>query len=263
MSQPTRRTLLCSIAGVAALSGCSKNTESPSDSGQFKRASVEDQQLVITMSESLDAETVSVVDSNGEAFAETDLNAGVTRVTFDIGTGYVPGEYRILATDGEETIAETTTVIKPDLQIVDIGVGANHQDRMPEELGNTRDVECFVKVENRGQGPEIIEQLHIKGEVPNPTNLAESESGIFDAEDGGGEKDRVLLLRTQQRDIFSSSLPFSFEGSGTDCETEPQRGLAKVSISTRVGSDLEREYEITYSASSEYDGCNIAFETGG
>jgi len=263
MTQPTRRTLLCSIAGAAALSGCSENTESPNDSGQFEQASVEDQQLVVSMSESLDADTISVVNPDGEAFAETDLSAGVTRVAFDIGTEYVPGEYRILATDGEETVAETTTVIEPDLEIVEVGVGANHLDRMPEELGSTRDVECFVEVENRGQGPELVEQLHIKGEVPNPTNLTENESGIFDAENGGGEKDRVLLLRTQQKDIFSNSLPFSFEGDGIDCEPESQQGLAEVSISTRVGADLKQEYDVTYSASSEYDGCDIALDTGG
>jgi len=263
MNQPTRRTLLCSIAGAAALSGCSESTESPNDSGQFEQASVEDQQLVITVSESLDAEAISVVNPDGESFAETDLSAGVTRVSFDIGTEYVPGEYRILATDGEETVAETTTVIEPDLEVVEIGVGANHLDRMPEALGVTREVECYIEIRNTGSGPEFIDKLQIKGGVPNPTELAEEESGIFNAQNGGGETEGILILGGGTRDIFSNSLPFWFDGDGVDCSPESKRKTANITISTEVSQDIERSPEVTYSASPEYDGCNIEINSSG
>ena len=263
MNQPTRRTLLCSIAGAAALSGCSENTESPNDSGQFEQASVKDQQLVVAMSESLDADTISVINPDGEAFAETNPNAGVTRVTFDIGTEYVPGEYRILATDGEETVAETTTLIEPDLEIVEVGVGANHLNRMPEELGVTQEVECYIEVRNTGPGPEFIDKLQIKGGVPNPTELAEEESGIFNAQNGGGESEGILIVGGETRDIFSNTLPFWFDGDGVDCTSESKRKTANVTISTEVSQDIERSPEVTYSSSPEYDGCNVEINSSG
>jgi hypothetical protein len=256
MNQPTRRTLLCSIAGAAALSGCSESTESPNDSGQFEQASVEDQQLVITVSESLDAEAISVVNPDGESFAETDLSAGVTRVSFDIGTEYVPGEYRILATDGEETVAETTTVIEPDLEIVEVGVGENHLDRMAEEL-QFPERQILVRIENGGTGPEAIEGLLIQGDVPNPSDGSESGSGIYDESDEFGEQERVTIYPGTEETIFSTNLPFANvdEECGDGYET-PQ---AEVLLETEVSEgDVSTQLGIEYTPEGNGT-CSVEF----
>jgi len=46
--------------------------------------------------------------------------AGAQQISFEIGTGYEPGEYRVVALKGEETVAESTRDIEPEIQIQDV-----------------------------------------------------------------------------------------------------------------------------------------------
>jgi hypothetical protein len=131
MTAYPRRSVLAGAVGVATgLVGCSESTST----GSFTRTTVEEQQLVVAFEGSLEPAEISVIDPEGASFATTSVAAGVTRVTFDIPMPYTPGEYRIVATDGENSIAESSLEIRPALEIVDIGVGANRMEEMPEEL---------------------------------------------------------------------------------------------------------------------------------
>lgn len=257
MQQFTRRSVLGSTVGAAAVfAGCSES----SSSGSFTRTAVEDQQLVVEFEESLEAETISVVDPAGEAFAETSVSAGVSRVTFDIELPYAPGEYRIVAADSDETVAETAQEIRPELEIVDVGVGANRMDEMPEDLGHTKDDEAIVHIKNTGSGPEHISGLQFLGDLPNPEELGDDQIGIYDPDKGGRVQEPIRLGSGDQRPIFSSNLPFSFEGDGIDCSTESQEGRIEVEVRGVISGWTSVEYLIEYSAGDSYNDCDISLQ---
>ena len=259
MRKLTRRELLGSTVGAAAVfAGCSES--SSTSSGGFTETSVEDQQLVVEFEESLDAETISVIDPNGEAFAEASVATGASRVTFDISMPYAPGEYRLVATAGDETLAETTQIIRPDIEIVDVGVGANRLDEMPESLGQTKEVEAIVQIRNTGNGPERVSGLQFLGDLPNPEKLVEDQIGIHDPKKGGRIYEPIELAGGEHRTIFSSTLPFFFSGDGIECSREPQEGEFVVEVRGQITRWASAEYLIEYSSGGSYNECDISIQ---
>ena len=255
MRELTRRDVLGGTVGAATLfAGCSES----SSSGAFTQTAVADQQLIVEFEESLDAETISVIDPDGESFGEMSISAGVTRVTFDIEMPYTPGEYRIVAVDGGETIAETSQEIRPELEIEDVGIRANRLDEMPDERGGGREAEAVVTVKNSGTGPERILDLSLGGDIPNPRNPDDEGIGIYDPDIPGETHEPVSLNSAQQRTLFTSTLPFLFEGDGIDCSPEPQSGEMTVTIEGDISGEYSEEYRIDYTASESYDGCDIS-----
>ncbi len=259
MRSVTRRRLLGTVAGAVALSGCSDTAPDGSPS-RFDRVDIEDSELVVELTSADAADGLAVIDPDGETFAEYEFGVGETRHTVEIGVDYTPGEYTVIAVEEEERVADTTVTIQPEVRIVGVGIGANHPERMPEELGETQDIEAFVEIENVGNGPTGINRLEFDGDVPNPTDIPEGYSGIFDVESGGGEAEQVVLRAGAELTIFSSTLPFSFEGDGTECRTEPQSGEMRIRIGSTNLSELSQQYEIRYSGSDEYDGCDLTIE---
>lgn len=256
MTMHTRRNLLGGIVGAAALfAGCSEITSSAS--GSFTETTVENQQLIVEFDESLDAETISVIDPDGESFAEASVAAGASRVTFDVEMPYTPGGYRIIATSDGETLAETTQEIQPELEIVDVGIGANRLDEMPESLGHTKDDEAVLEVLNSGSGPERISKLQFHGDLPNPTTPEGDRAGIYDPESRGDLYDTLTINSGDQVTIFSSTMPFSFEGDGVECSAEAKEGEAVVEIEGAVTGENSRGYLVRYTSSESYDGCEI------
>ena len=257
MRSVSRREILLSVAGAAALAGCSENGSTPSDDDVFRETAIDGTELRIELAESVDADAVSVIDPSGESFAEESLSPGATQTRVEIGFEYEPGEYLIVAVAGGETVGETTHTIEPQLEITEVGVGANHPDEMPEELGTTSEAEAFVVVENRGTGPDAIEQLYFDGDVPNPRAIEEGQSGIFDSDTGRGEKDEVLLHIDTAVTLYTSTLPFSFEGDGVNCKQESQIGTAEIHVVCNSAGRVSTEQAIEYSESDSYDGCDI------
>lgn len=259
MCKFTRRDLLGGTVGAAAVfAGCSESSSTSSSS--FTETTVEDQQLVVEFEESLDAETISVIDPNGEAFAETTVTTGASRVTFDISMPYTPGEYRIVAAAGDETLAETTQAIQPELKIVDVGVGANRMDEMPDSLGTTKGSQAIVVVENSGDGPETIQKMHFLGDVPNPKQVEGDRTGVWDPESGGRRYDPLIVNGGERSTLFSSTFPFFFEGDGVQCTSTQQEGTLIVEIRGGISGTSSVEYIIQYSAADSYDGCDISLK---
>jgi hypothetical protein len=264
----TRRTLVGGIASATVpLAGCSLDSPSddPTDSGsggEFEQVQVDGQTLVVGLGE-LSADTVNVIAPDGTAFASQSVPQGATTVTFDIGLSYAPGEYRVVASTGESTIAETTLTIAPDLEILEVGVGANHLDRMPTGLGNTKSAEALVTVINRGNGPAILEKILFLGGVPNPTTDLqdadeEEASGIFNKAEGASEVTQLVILGNQKDTLYTSRLPFSFHEDGVSCSSDEQTGKFRVVLSTRIeGASATGEYSISYTRSSESGECNV------
>lgn len=133
-------------------------------------------------------------------------------------------------------------------------------DEMPDGLGNTREVEAIVDIKNVGNGPERISGLQFLGDIPNPDNRDEGEIGIFDPENGGTIYDPLSLQGNQERTIFSTTLPFFFEGDGIDCSSESQEGEMIVEIRGEVTGWTSVDYSVKYTAGDSYDDCDIAIE---
>lgn len=252
MKERTRRNVLCSIAGAAALAGCSESVSTDEES--FETVAVEGTDLVVELADDTNG-NLTVIDPDGEVFAEADRTPGETRLTFELGVDYTPGEYEVaLVKDGEQS-ATTSLEINPELEIVSVGIGGNHPSRMPDSLGETADVECFVELRNTGTGPTAIQKLEFNGDVPNPTELHSSESGIFDDTDGQGEREHVTLNLESADTIFSSTLPFSFEGEGIDCQEERQEGECLITITGSNHPVLEQRFGVEYPSADEYNAC--------
>ncbi|WP_276258960.1 hypothetical protein [Haloglomus litoreum] len=273
--QWTRRTLLGGIAAASVpLAGCSLPSDSDPDgasdggdggSGSFDQVRVDGRTLVVELGSGT-AERVNVIAPDGSAYASTSVAQGATRVEFDIGLSYPPGEYRVVASAGDSTVAETALTIAPDLAITEVGVGANHPERMPENL-NYSDEQAVVEITNRGSGPGIVEQVILLGEVPNPTRELAQEgndtSGIYDMEDGFGDLEQLVIPARDSKVVFTTSKPFLFTADGIECKSRTQRGEFNLEAITRVDdSSLSEQYSIRYSASEEPDQCDITILGG-
>jgi len=265
----SRRTALRTVAGAALVSvaGCLNDndgsgtpgdgTTSPDSNGPLTRIAVEGTTLVVELSEEADVDQVNLIQPNGELFGKRDVAAGAQQVSFEIGTAYAPGEYRVLALKGEETVVKTTTELRPEIQIQDVGLFRNNPDKPWDEVygesetDRIKNGEAFVTVENTGSGPEAITELIFSGDVPNPI---ENPRGS-----GMHETDRVVVSPGETADLFSNSFPFGSESEeGMGCSPDGNSGRFTVIVETQVrGNRVTRAYNVQYSGSDEMTDCEV------
>ncbi|MDF9747888.1 hypothetical protein [Natrinema salsiterrestre] len=273
----SRRTVLRTFTGATFVSvaGCLNNdggsgtsgdrTTSPDGQGPLQRIAVDGTKLVVELSAETDVDQINLIQPDGEVFGQRDVATGSQQVLFEIGTTYSPGEYRVLALEGEETVEESSLSIQPDLRIMEMGIGKNRPEKMWDSSSDKITKEAFVSVENRGSGPDAIMQLLFVGDVPYPsdgegTNYADSDeiSGIYDPE-RDAEVDEMVIEPGEQLTLYSYRSPFAFiRGEGTSCKNEEQNGSFEVVLETQVRTDrVSESYSIHYSASEEFDNCGI------
>lgn len=244
MKVRTRRNVLCSIAGAAALAGCSESVSTDEES--FERVAVEETELVVELAEDTNGD-LAVINPDGEVFAEADRTPGETRLRFELGVNYTPGEYEVALVDEDEQIAETSIEIRPELEIVEVGIGENHPNRMPGDLPFAEN-QVLLVIENSGTGPESIRHLEITGSVPDPTTKEEqNQSGIFDVEDGFGEVESVMIEPENSVEIFSSTRPFG--NSSPPCVGEQ----ITFNFVTNVSEATQTSFEISYEETGDDD----------
>jgi hypothetical protein len=265
----SRRTALQTVAGAALVSvaGCLNDnggsgtpgdgTTSPDGKGPLTRIGVERTTLVVELSEEADVDQVNLTQPNGELFGKRDVAAGAQQVSFEIGTAYTPGEYRVLALKGEETVVETTIELRPEIQIQDVGLYRNNPDKPWDEVygesetDRIKNGEAFVTVENTGSGPEAITELIFSGDVPNPI---ENPRGS-----GMHETDQVVVPPGETADLFSNSFPFGSESEdGMGCSPDGNSGQFTVIVETRVSDNrVTSTYDVQYSGSDEMTDCEV------
>ena len=265
----SRRTALQTVASaaLAGVAGClndnddsgtpSDGTTSSDGNGPLTRIAVEGTTLVVELSEEADIDQVNLIQPNGELFGNRDVAAGAQQVSFEIGTTYAPGEYRVLALQGEETVVETTTELRPEIQIQDVGLYRNNPDKPWDEVygesetDRIKNGEAFVTVENTGSGPEAITELIFSGDVPNPI---ENPRGS-----GMHETDRVVVSSDETADLYSSSFPFGTETEdGMGCSSDGNSGQFTVIVETRAGGDrVTSTYNVQYTGSNDMTDCEV------
>ncbi|WP_367996048.1 hypothetical protein [Haloferax volcanii] len=267
-----RRTVLRTLGGaaLASVAGCldgSRNsgTTTPDQTsatteraGPLSRIAVEEQAIVVEVDADAPVEQVNLIQPNGELFGKRGLAAGARQVSFEIGTAYEPGEYRVVALDGDETVAEGSLEISPQIEIQDVGLFRNVPDKPWEEVyGESptdakKNGEAFVTVKNRGSGPNAIVELHFAGDVPNPIENPRG-NGIY-------EESSVVVPAGETVDIFSSSFPFgsAIGEDGMGCSTDGNRGQFTVVVDTRVAArQVTKEYNVAYTDAEEMQNCEI------
>ncbi|GAA0307178.1 hypothetical protein J2754_002934 [Halarchaeum solikamskense] len=257
---------------LAALAGCtSTQTSEPSSSstttpvGPFASLNVQGTTLVVELESSADIEHVNLVKPNGSLFGTRDVAQGTSRVSFDLGTTYTPGDYELVAVNDDQTIGTTTRSLRPDLQIIEMGIGRKNPKRMWN--GTEREIadEAYVVVENRGSGPVSVTQLLFLGMAPYPsgedgTGYADDSdvSGIYDPQ-SDSEASKVTFGPRDQKTLYSSRSPFAFvPGSGTTCTESVQQGTFTLSLEAAPdASSVSKTYDIRYSAAEKFNNCTL------
>ena len=266
----SRRNALRTVAGAALanVAGClndgassgtpSDGTTATDSQGPLTRVAVEGTTLVVELSAEADVDQVNLIQPNDELFGKRDVAAGAQQVSFEIGTAYEPGEYRVVALKGEETVAESTTDIEPEIRIQDVGLYRNNPDKPWDEIyGDTetdrlKNGEAFVTVSNAGTGPDAIVELVFSGDVPNPIE-APRGSGMYETE-------QVVVAPGETVDLFSNSFPFGSESEkGMGCSPDGNSGQFTVLVETRVNrNEITKAFDVEYSGSEEMSDCEVA-----
>lgn len=259
----TRRTMVGGLA-LAGLAGCTglRNGGGGNGGAVFEDVRVGGTSLVVSLAGSAEVDSLTIVSPDGSEFASRSVGAGVSKVSVKLGVQYTPGEHSVVAAREGETVGETTIAIRPDVEIVEVGVGANHLEKMPENL-NYREEQCLIKIENQGNGPELLKKLLVLGKVPNPTTELrnqEDATGIYDTGDGYGQMKRPVVPGGTTKSFFSTTKPFLVTGDGIECKSNQQDGECQVEIPAEISSDtLSQDYLVRYSGAERRDGCTGNF----
>ena len=253
MDASTRRYVLGCIAGASALAGCASNSTT---STQFNQVTTDGTSLVIELETGEGVDKLSVIDPDGAAFSTIEATAGQTRYSAELGTAYTLGEYEINAIVDEEIAATTTTALRPDVEITNVGVGENYPEQIPDDLPFP-DTQVLVSAQNVGTGPEAITNLEITGDVPNPTTReSQDDSGIFDVEKGYGEVTSLRIGANEEARFFSSTQPFASRSNS--CEDGP----LCIHLVTNVSEEgISGTYSADYQDISQND-CSVTIGEG-
>ncbi|RLM32950.1 hypothetical protein [Haloarcula sp. Atlit-120R] len=264
----SRRTALRTVAGaaLASVAGCLNNGDSPGggnstlsdEGGVIQEVTIEGTELVVEYSSEEEVDQINLVQPNGELFGQRETAAGSQQVSFEIGTSYEPGEYTVVALSGEETLAETSSLIQPEIGIQEVGLYRNNPEKPWDEVyGDTetdrlKNGEAYVTVENTGSGPEAIVELIFSGDVPNPVEDPRG-SGMYETE-------QVVISPGETTDLFSSSFPFGSESEeGMGCSPDGNSGQFTVTVRTQVGGDqVSKSFDVEYSGSTEMSDCEVS-----
>ncbi|TQQ79199.1 hypothetical protein EGH24_12080 [Halonotius terrestris] len=231
----------------------------------IKHVGIQGMTLVAELAAGADIDRINLIEPNGEFVGQRQVAGGTQRVSFELRPAYTPGKYRLVGLKNEEEVADVSYGIQPDLRIVDVGIGKYHPDRMWNGSSRDTDDEAFVAVKNRGTGPDIISKLLFIGDVPYPsdedgTNYENNDrvSGIYDPS-SDSEQAEVVIAAGDQVTLYSSRSPFAFvPGAGVSCLAQPQSGQFELILENQVQeTKISRTYDIEYSASSEFDSCDI------
>jgi hypothetical protein len=264
----SRRTALRTVAGAALVSvaGCLNNDDSPGggnstpsdERGIIQQVTVEETELVVEYSSEEGVDQINLVQPNGELFGQRETAAGSQQVSFEIGTSYEPGEYTVVALSDEETLAESSSLIQPEIGIQEVGLYRNNPEKPWDEVyGDTetdrlKNGEAYVTVENTGSGPEAVVELIFSGDVPNPVEDPRG-SGMYETE-------QVVISPGETTDLFSSSFPFGSESEeGMGCSPDGNSGQFTVTVRTQVGGDqVSESFDVQYSGSTEMSDCEVS-----
>ncbi|UTF54849.1 hypothetical protein [Natronosalvus rutilus] len=265
-----RRTALrvLALATSVGLAGCTASDDSESatesnDSLEFD-SRVEGTQLVLAFKAGV-IDQVNVVDPSGELFVTRTVEAGVSRLTVEIGAEYTPGTYEVVGLAAKEVVETQILKLEPDLELTELRLGKEYPEEMYEGATESdTNAEAILSVTNTGTGPTAVTQLRFRGDVPLPTHESYDEtgvSGIYDPEnDFGADADAIVIPAGETVLIYSNTWPFSPTARGIDCDLAGEDGHFTVELfSIHHSQSISLEYKIQYAESDTY-GCSYKVE---
>jgi len=263
----TRRNLLSGIAvsAVASLSGCAESTDtddSPESGTGLNQVTTEETDLVVDFETEHSIDEISIIQPDGELFAERSVATRVRRETFDLGLDYDPGEYEIIGLTDETEQFSSTIDISPDVQITELLLGRNHPDQMYDGASErTIRTEAIISVENSGNGPDAATQLVFTGDIPRATPVNQDRSGIYDIENRiGGHADKIKLPPNEEVVLYSYSTPFGSATDNVTCSTNTTSGKFSTTLETAVqNKGPTRQYNVSYTG-EDLVNCEIEIE---
>jgi hypothetical protein len=117
--QPTRRRVLTatgSLTFTGVLGGCTL-LEGPQ---AISEVTLKPTKLVIQLSPDADVTALTLIGPNGRVEDAARLMPGITTVTFELSGDEPPGEYRLVASNGNETIDERKFTFTKTMELVDV-----------------------------------------------------------------------------------------------------------------------------------------------
>ncbi|WP_255291542.1 hypothetical protein [Natrinema sp. CBA1119] len=116
--------------------------------------------LVVELASDTEANSVNLLNPNGEMNALQRVEEGATQVTFQLlgeaEDGYTPGDYRVVAVAGDETVGETTISLEPEVTITDVKWAKNHPDMDWDKDRSMWQQFAVLTVENTGNAPTYL-----------------------------------------------------------------------------------------------------------
>ncbi|WP_242437212.1 hypothetical protein [Halorubrum lacusprofundi] len=116
--------------------------------------------LVVELASDTDADSVNLINPNGEMNSLQRVQEGATQVTFQLlgetEDGYTPGEYHVVAVAGDKTIGETTISLEPQVTITDVIWAQNNPDMDWEKSGSAWQQFAALTVKNTGNAPTYL-----------------------------------------------------------------------------------------------------------
>jgi hypothetical protein len=130
--QPTRRRVLTatgSLTFTGVLGGCTLLEGPQAISGVTLKST----ELVIQLSSDADVTALTLVGPDGKAQDAARLMPGITTVTFELTGDEPPGEYRLVANNGNETIDERRLTLTKTMELTNVQV-VNQASKSPRGL---------------------------------------------------------------------------------------------------------------------------------
>ncbi|AGB17383.1 hypothetical protein Halru_2812 [Halovivax ruber XH-70] len=164
-----RTALACVAGGIAGLAGCTTSSETPDEPNEdqpesetFDSVDWDGPTLCATLATDVSATYVDLVDPNGETLRR-DHPQDTADVSFTLlgetEDGYEPGKYRLVASDGDSAIGETTVSLDPEFTITDVKWAAEHPDLEWDKDQSDWEDRAAIEIENTGTAPSYVEQI--------------------------------------------------------------------------------------------------------
>ncbi|SEQ01117.1 hypothetical protein [Natrinema salaciae] len=261
-----RRTLLASVtSGITGLAGCASGIDSDRNSSDaangenetFLTIEWDGPTLIATLASDVSASHVDLVDSNGETFRR-DHPRDTSEVAYTLlgegKDGYQPGEYRLVASDGDSIVDETALSLEPELTITDLKRAEDHPDMEWDKDSGEWENRAALEIENTGTAPSFLESVQW---TDAPLSLVKQPEEVEFYHD-------VLLPNGESTTVYSPGAIYQTQGvvSGRDLECS-ELDTVDLTATAIVQTGVNPSYSQTVEYGGSQYSCELSVVDGG
>jgi len=169
--------------------------------------------LVVELASDTDADSVNLINPNGEMNSLQRVQEGATQVTFQLlgetEDGYTP-EYHVVAVAGDKTIGETTISLEPQVTITDVIWAQNNPDMdWEKKSGSAWQQFAALTVKNTGNAPTYLTAVEWRNSPQAKVSASETVTTNLNRLLSPRRDDhlrRRLSIRQKTRPVFTELL---------------------------------------------------------